>query len=117
MSSVQTPDRPATDQRALWATAITLVTVYVVLTWLQRVPAVTTQNDDAVYNLLSREVASLSYDQPWLFGPPINSLYPLGHPTWLALLRLTLANVDTVDDGVEKVRLRSRFGTLSALLT
>jgi len=27
------------------------------------------------------------------------------------------ANVDTVDDGVETVRLRSRFGTLSALLT
>ena len=63
-------------------------------------------DDDAVYILLAREVASLSYDQPWLFGPPIRSLYPLGYPTWLVLLRLTLANVDTVDDGVEKVRIR-----------
>ncbi len=65
-----------------------LVAVYAVLAWLQRVPAVTTQNDDAVYILLSREVANLSYAQSWLFGAPIHSLYPPGFPTWLALMRL-----------------------------
>ncbi len=88
MSPVQTRDRPATDQCVLWATAITLVVGYMVLTWLQRIPAVTTRNDDAVYILLSREVASLSYAQSWLLGAPVHSQYPPGYPTWLALLRL-----------------------------
>lgn len=89
VTGVQITDRQDTDQRALWVTAIALVAVYVVLAWLQRVPAVTTRNDDALYILLAREVASFSYAQEWLLGAPIHAQYPPGFPTWLALLRST----------------------------
>ena len=89
MNAPPTLQQEGTDQRLMWAAALALVVLYAVLTWLERVPAVTTRNDDAVYILLSREVARFTYAQSWLLDAPVHALYPPGYPTWLALLRLT----------------------------
>ena len=55
-----------------WLAAGLMGTIFGVLVWLQRVPALTTRNDDLVYLLLSREVARFSYAQTWLVGAPIH---------------------------------------------
>lgn len=68
----------------VWLAAGGLVALYVVLTWLQHVPAVMTRNDGAVYLLLSREIGRFSYAQSWLVGAPFHTLYPPGFPIWLA---------------------------------
>lgn len=70
----------------VWLAAGGLVALYLVLTWLQHVPAVTTRNDGAVYILLSREIGRFSYAQTWLVGAPVHTLYPPGFPIWLAVV-------------------------------
>ena len=71
-----------------WLAAGLLGAIFGVLVWLQRLPALTTRNDDLVYLLMSREAARFSYAQTWLVGAPIHTHYPPGFPGWLASLSL-----------------------------
>ena len=84
MNSTRQEDVVAAMSPRVWLAAGGLVALYLVLTWLQHVPAVTTRNDGAVYLLLSREIGRFSYAQTWLVGAPVHTLYPPGFPIWLA---------------------------------
>ncbi len=61
MNSTRQEDVVAAMSPRAWLAAGGLVALYLVLTWLQHVPAVTTRNDGAVYILLSREIGL-----PWI---------------------------------------------------
>jgi len=63
-----------------------MVLLYAVLSWLQRAPAVTTRNDDALYILLARSIQAGHYGQPFLVGAPPHLHYPPGFPGLLAVL-------------------------------
>ena len=67
-----------------WTIAAFLLCVFAVLAWAQRVPSVTTANDDATYILLSRSLREGGYHSIHLVGAPIHTKYPPVFPALLA---------------------------------
>lgn len=67
-----------------WAVAVLLLVLFVVFAWLQRVPSLTTANDDATYVLLSRSLREGGYNSIHLVGAPIHTKYPPLFPAVLA---------------------------------
>ncbi len=63
-----------------------MVVLYSILAWIQRAPAVTTRNDDALYILLARSLQAGHYHQPFLVGAPPHLHYPPAFPGLLAVL-------------------------------
>lgn len=76
------------EGRKPWVVAGLLGAIFGLLVWLQRLPGLTTRNDDLVYLLMSREVARFTYAQTWMVGAPIHTHYPPGFPAWLASVSL-----------------------------
>lgn len=68
----------------LWTLAAVCLVLFVVLAWLQRVPSLTTANDDATYLLLSRSLREGGYSSIHLVGAPIHTKYPPVFPALLA---------------------------------
>lgn len=68
----------------VWTIAAILLLVFVALAWAQRVPSVTTANDDATYLLLSRSLRDGGYNSIHLVGAPIHTKYPPLFPALLA---------------------------------
>jgi 4-amino-4-deoxy-L-arabinose transferase-like glycosyltransferase len=67
-----------------WTIAAIFLGVFVVLAWLQRVPSLTTANDDATYVLLSRSLRDGGYNSIHLVGAPVHTKYPPVFPAVLA---------------------------------
>ena len=67
-----------------WTIAAVFLAVFVALAWLQRVPSVTTANDDATYILLSRSLREGGYNSIHLVGAPVHTKYPPVFPALLA---------------------------------
>src|SRR5688500_17644267 len=67
-----------------WAIATILLVLFVVLAWMQRVPSLTTANDDATYVLLSRSLSDGGYNSIHLVGAPVHTKYPPVFPALLA---------------------------------
>src|SRR5688572_14554514 len=67
-----------------WTIAAAFLVMFVVLAWLQRVPSLTTANDDATYVLLSRSLRDGGYNSIHLVGAPIHTKYPPLFPALLA---------------------------------
>src|SRR5688572_11361937 len=67
-----------------WAIATILLVLFVVLAWMQRVPSLTTANDDATYVLLARSLGDGGYNSIHLVGAPIHTKYPPVFPALLA---------------------------------
>jgi 4-amino-4-deoxy-L-arabinose transferase-like glycosyltransferase len=67
-----------------WTIAAVFLLMFVVLAWLQRVPSITTANDDATYVLLSRSLREGGYNSIHLVGAPIHTKYPPLFPALLA---------------------------------
>ena len=67
-----------------WTIAAVFLAMFVVLAWLQRVPSITTANDDATYVLLSRSLREGGYNSIHLVGTPIHTKYPPLFPALLA---------------------------------
>ncbi len=67
-----------------WAIAMILLVLFVVLAWMQRVPSLTTANDDATYVLLARSLRDGGYNSIHLVGAPIHTKYPPVFPALLA---------------------------------
>lgn len=64
--------------------AAVFLLMFVILAWLQRVPSITTANDDATYVLLSRSLREGGYNSIHLVGTPIHTKYPPLFPALLA---------------------------------
>ena len=58
--------------------------MFIVFAWLQRVPSLTTANDDAMYVLLSRSLREGGYHSIHLVDAPIHTKYPPLFPALLA---------------------------------
>jgi hypothetical protein len=69
---------------AHWTIAACFLLVFVVLAWMQRVPSLTTANDDATYVLLARSLRDGGYNSIHLVGAPIHTKYPPVFPALLA---------------------------------
>src|SRR5688572_32476968 len=67
-----------------WTIAAAFLVMFVVLAWLQRVPSLTTANDDATYVLLSRSLRDGGYNSIHLVGAPVHTKYPPVFPALLA---------------------------------
>ncbi len=67
-----------------WTIAAAFLVVFVALSWLQRVPSLTTANDDATYVLLSRSLRDGGYNSIHLVGAPVHTKYPPVFPVLLA---------------------------------
>ena len=67
-----------------WTIAAVFLLMFVVLAWLQRVPSITTANDDATYVLLSRSLREGGYNSIHIVGTPIHTKYPPLFPALLA---------------------------------
>jgi 4-amino-4-deoxy-L-arabinose transferase-like glycosyltransferase len=61
-----------------------LLAMFIGLAWQQRVPSLTTANDDAVYLLLSRSLRDGGYNSIHLVGTPVHTKYPPVFPALLA---------------------------------
>ena len=82
-SSLQGYIRTSTGQ---WTVATVCVVLFVALAWPQRVPSVTSANDDATYILLARSVLDGGYNSIHLVGEPVHTKYPPVFPTLLAVV-------------------------------
>jgi hypothetical protein len=60
--------------------------VFIVLAWLQRVPSLTTGNDDAMYILLSRSLREGGFHSIHLVDAPVHTTYPPVFPALLAVV-------------------------------
>jgi dolichyl-phosphate-mannose-protein mannosyltransferase len=80
-SSLPTYFRTSAGQ---WTVAGACLLLFVALAWPQRVPSLTTANDDATYVLLSRSVLDGGYNSVHLVGEPIHTKYPPAFPVLLA---------------------------------
>lgn len=69
-----------------WSIAAIFLAVFVVLAWLQRVPSLTTANDDATYVLLARSLRDGGFNSIHLVGAPIHTKYPPMFPALLAVV-------------------------------
>jgi hypothetical protein len=69
-----------------WVIAGALLMVFVALAWVQRVPSLTTVNDDAMYVLLSRSLREGGFHSIHLADAPIHTKYPPGFPALLAVV-------------------------------
>ena len=69
-----------------WTVAAMFLILFVALAWPQRVPSVTTANDDATYVLLSRSVLDGGYNSIHLVGEPVHTKYPPVFPAVLAVI-------------------------------
>jgi 4-amino-4-deoxy-L-arabinose transferase-like glycosyltransferase len=67
-----------------WTVAGAFLVLFAALAWPQRVPSLTTANDDATYVLLSRSVRDGGYNSVHLVGEPIHTKYPPVFPVLLA---------------------------------
>ncbi len=67
-----------------WTIGAILLLMFAVLAWAQRVPSITTANDDATYVLLSRSLRDGGYNSIHLVGAPIHTKYPPLFPALLA---------------------------------
>ena len=67
-----------------WTIAAVLVALFVVLAWLQRVPSLTTADDDATYVLLARSLRDGGYNSIHLVGAPFHTKYPPVFPALIA---------------------------------
>lgn len=67
-----------------WTIAAIFLAGFVVLAWLQRVPSLTTANDDATYVLLARSLRDGGFNSIHLVGAPIHTKYPPVFPLLLA---------------------------------
>ena len=74
-----------------WTIAAIFLAGFVVLAWLQRVPSLTTANDDATYVLLARSLRDGGFNSIHLVGAPIHTKYPPVFPVLLAAVSLALA--------------------------
>lgn len=82
-------DTSAPDPELSHRTAIllgVLLVIHVVLAWMVRAPAISWGEDDAVYSLLARQIASGGYREFWIVDGPIHSRYPPGLPVLLAMV-------------------------------
>lgn len=74
------------SSRAQWLIAAVLLVAFALLAWLQRVPSLTTANDDATYVLLSRSLREGAYSSIHLVGAPVHTKYPPVFPALLAVV-------------------------------
>ena len=74
------------SNRAQWLIAAVLLVAFALLAWLQRVPSLTTANDDATYVLLSRSLREGAYSSIHLVGAPVHTKYPPVFPALLAVV-------------------------------
>ena len=56
-----------------WTIAAIFLAVFVALAWLQRVPSLTTANDDATYVLLARSLRDGGFNSIQLVGAPVHT--------------------------------------------
>ena len=80
-ASPQTYFRSSAGQ---WTVAALFLVLFATLAWPQRVPSLTTANDDATYVLLSRSLLHGGYNSVHLVGEPVHTKYPPVFPTILA---------------------------------
>lgn len=69
-----------------WTVAAVFLVLFAALAWPQRVPSLTTANDDATYVLLSRSVRDGGYNSIHLVGAPVHTKYPPVFPAILAVV-------------------------------
>lgn len=74
------------SSRVHWAMAGALLATFVLLAWMQRVPSITTANDDATYIILSRSISDGGYHSTHLVGAPLHTKYPPVYPALLAIV-------------------------------
>lgn len=87
MTTLRPPVHPFLRTSAgQWTVAAVFLILFVALAWSQRVPSVTTANDDATYVLLSRSVLDGGYNSIHLVGEPVHTKYPPVFPAVLALI-------------------------------
>ncbi|MGQ0713958.1 MAG: glycosyltransferase family 39 protein [Gemmatimonadaceae bacterium] len=72
------------SERGQWIAAGLLLLLFAVLAWIQRVPSITTANDDAWYILLSRSLRDGGYHSVHIVGAPVHTMYPPVFPALLA---------------------------------
>jgi hypothetical protein len=71
--------------RLVWALVATMLVAHATLAWVGRMPGVLTGEDEAIYLLLSRELAQFRYTDAYLTHQPVHAMYPPGYPAALAL--------------------------------